>query len=121
MHANQRSVGHVDHLVPYSYTGPEELRQGIEDALQRVLDPELGLSVVDLGLVYGVSVVDDQVLVRLTMTSPACPVVDVIVEDLECELDRALPGGSAIQVELVWEPPWSPERLSEHARSLMGW
>jgi metal-sulfur cluster biosynthetic enzyme len=89
--------------------------------LQRVLDPELGLSVLDVGLVYGVIIDDDVVQVRLTMTSAACPLADVIIDDLTRELDHALPAGLAIRVELVWEPPWSPERMSEHARASMGW
>jgi metal-sulfur cluster biosynthetic enzyme len=55
------------------------------------------------------------------MTSAACPVVDVIVEDIERELDLALPGDLFIRVELVWEPPWRPERLSEAGRRSMGW
>jgi metal-sulfur cluster biosynthetic enzyme len=89
--------------------------------LQRVLDPELGLSVLDVGLVYGVIIDGDVVQVRLTMTSAACPLADVIIDDLTRELDHALPAGLAIRVELVWEPPWSPERMSEHARASMGW
>jgi metal-sulfur cluster biosynthetic enzyme len=89
--------------------------------LQRVLDPELGLSVLDVGLVYGVIIDGDVVQVRLTMTSAACPLADVIIDDLTRELDHALPAGLAIRVEMVWEPPWSPERMSEHARASMGW
>ena len=106
---------------PYPYAGPEELRQPIDDALHRVLDPELSLSVADVGLVYGVDVGDDTVHVRLTMTSAACPLADVIIEDLASELDSVLPAALALRVELVWDPPWTPERMSEHARASMGW
>jgi metal-sulfur cluster biosynthetic enzyme len=106
---------------PFPYTGPETLRQPIVDALHRVVDPEVAMCIVDVGLVYGVNVSDDKVQVLLTMTSAACPVADLIVEEVETELDHALPPGMLIQVELVWQPPWSPDRMSERSRRFMGW
>lgn len=95
-------------------------RQQILDALQDVLDPELGLSVVELGLVYGVDLEDDRVRVRLTMTTPACPLGEQIVGDA---LDRLgqLEGIGPVDVELVWEPPWTPARMSPSARAALGW
>jgi len=103
------------------YRGPEALRQPIEHALQQVVDPEVAMSIVDVGLVYGVDVDAEQVRVRLTMTSAACPVIDVIVGDVEAELDRVLPPRLGVSVELVWEPPWTAERMSPRARAFMGW
>lgn len=88
-------------------------------ALARVVDPELALSIVDLGLVYGLELDTGRAHVRLTMTSPACPVIDVIVEDVESELDRVLPPGCTIAVELCWEPPWAPSMMSERARRFL--
>src|SRR5512133_1216150 len=105
----------------FAYEGPPELLAAIVGALERVVDPELALNIVDVGLVYGVTVAAGQVEVRLTMTSAACPVADTIVQDVEDELDRALPPELLIRVELVWEPPWTPERLSASARRFMGW
>jgi len=90
-------------------------------ALQRVVDPEVALNIVDVGLVYRVTVRDQRVDVDVTMTSAACPVTDVIVSDIENELDRALPEDLKIHVELVWEPPWTPQRMSAKARLFMGW
>jgi metal-sulfur cluster biosynthetic enzyme len=107
--------------APYPYTGPDTLRQPIEAALRRVVDPELALTIVDVGLVYGVDVSADRLQVRVTMTSVACPVADVIVEDIEHELDAVAPDGMAIHVDLVWEPPWATERMSERAKAFMGW
>lgn len=107
--------------MPYPYDGPEGLRAPIEAALRRVVDPELALGIVDVGLVYGVSVDDRRVHVVVTMTSAACPVADVILEDIEHELDGALPEGLCIEVELAWEPPWTTARMSERAKSFMGW
>ena len=105
----------------FPYAGPEPLRHAIGAALQRVVDPELALSIVDVGLVYGVTVSDDKVHVLLTMTSAACPVTDLIIEDIERELDHVVPAGRLIQVELTWQPPWSAERMSEDAKCFMGW
>lgn len=105
----------------YPYSGPEDLRRPIDHALRRVVDPEVAMTIVDVGLVYGVTVSDDRVHVRLTMTSAACPVTDVIVEDVGAELDRVVPDGRRIDVELVWEPPWTPERMSAEAKAFMGW
>jgi len=91
------------------------------DALTRVVDPEVALSIVDVGLIYGVTIDAERAHVRMTMTSAACPVTDVIIEDVENELDRVLPPGCVIDVELCWEPAWTPEMMSERARRFMRW
>ena len=105
----------------FPYEGAADLLPLIDAALRRVVDPEVAMNIVDVGLVYGVRVQDGDVNVNLTMTSPACPVADVIVEDVESELDKALPPGLRIRVRVVWEPPWSPDRMSASARQFMGW
>ncbi len=79
------------------------------------------MNIVDVGLIYGVTVADGKVHVEVTMTSAACPVADVIVDDIEQALDRDLPPELKIQVDLVWEPPWTTERMSESAKRFMGW
>lgn len=106
---------------PFPYDGPEALRQPVVDALSRVVDPEVAMSIVDVGLIYGVDVGVDKVHVRLTMTSAACPVADVILDEVEAELDRVLPAELALELELVWEPPWSTDRMSERAKRFMRW
>jgi metal-sulfur cluster biosynthetic enzyme len=105
----------------FPYTGPEALRQPITNALRRVVDPELALTILDVGLVYGVAADETRVHVLLTMTSAACPVTDVIIEEVETELDRVVPAALSIQVELTWDPPWTTERMSEAAKCFMGW
>lgn len=105
----------------FAYEGPPELLPTITAALHRVIDPEVALDIVDVGLVYGVRVAAGRVDVEITMTSAACPVADVIVEDIGFQLDQSLPGELKIHVELVWEPPWTPERMSARARRFMGW
>lgn len=111
--------GEVVTPLPFPYDGPPALRGPVLAALTGVVDPELSLSIVDVGLVLGVSVAADEVRVRATMTSAACPVIDVIVDDIESELDRLLPAQMRIAVELCWEPPWTPDRMSERARRFM--
>ena len=106
---------------PFPYAGPEALRQPIVDALTRVVDPEVAMSIVDVGLIYGVTVTAEKLHVLLTMTSAACPVGDLIIEEIEAELDRIAPPELLIEVELVWEPPWTPDRMSERSRRFMAW
>lgn len=91
----------------------------IESALSAVVDPELGVSVVDLGLVYGIDASGGRVHIRLTMTTPACPLGEDIVRDAR-ERVEALGLGPA-DVELVWEPPWTPARMRPSARAALGW
>ena len=106
---------------PFPYRGPEALRRPIHDALRRVLDPEVAINIVDVGLVYGVAVTDTELQGLLTMTSAACPLAGLIVEDIETELERDLPPGLSIKIDLVWEPPWTNERMSDSAKRRMGW
>ena len=95
----------------------EEVRQ----ALASVEDPEAGMNIVDLGLVYGVSVEPQRVRVTMTMTSPACPVAPYLVEEAAAAIRAVAPEGTDVNVELVWEPPWTPERMSAEAQQRFGW
>jgi metal-sulfur cluster biosynthetic enzyme len=81
----------------------------------------MSLDIVEIGLVYGVKVVGRAVNVLITMTSPACPVTEYIAEEATHEVQRALGTGFHAMVAVTWEPPWEPERMSERARSAMGW
>lgn len=105
----------------FTYEGPEDLLPTVTRALEKVVDPEVALNIVDVGLVYGVTVADGRMDVNITMTSAACPVTDIIVDDVENVLDDAMPPELKIHVELVWEPPWTPQRMSPRARAFMGW
>ena len=79
------------------------------------------MTIVDVGLVYDVTVTEELVKVVMTMTSAACPVTDVIVGDVEAELDRVVPPQMKIRVDLVWEPAWASDRMSQRAKAFMGW
>lgn len=105
----------------YIYDGPPQLAQPVRQALETVLDPEVALNIVDVGLIYGVVIADDGAQISMTMTSAACPVTGIIIEDIQRSLEPVLPPDTPIHVELVWEPAWTPQRLSPRARVLMGW
>lgn len=109
----------ADRTSGIPFEGPAALREPVLAALARVVDPELGLSIVDVGLVYGVNVNSERVHVRLTMTSAACPAADTIIEEAEHELDRTVPPDLVIAIELVWNPPWSPARMTDRARRFL--
>ena len=93
----------------------------IVDSLRAVVDPELGINIVDLGLVYRAEWSARGIEVALTMTSPACPVGEMLIEDAKAVLQSRFAETPAIHVELVWEPPWSIDRISEEARRHLGW
>jgi metal-sulfur cluster biosynthetic enzyme len=93
----------------------------VTQALKTVEDPEAGMNIVDLGLVYGVSVEPGKVRVEMTMTSPACPVGAYLVDESAAAIRAVAPEGTDVQVDLVWEPPWTPERMSPEAQSRFGW
>jgi metal-sulfur cluster biosynthetic enzyme len=90
------------------------------NTLADILDPEFGLGIVDLGLIYSVGCRDGVVQVSMTLTTPACPASGYMVKGVQAALS-ALPGVREAQVDLVWEPPWTAERLSPTAREQLGW
>ena len=98
---------------------PDE--SAVWEALRTVMDPEVGENLVDLGLVYRVACAPDRVEVDLTMTSPACPMAGSIAEQAEQAVRGACPEAREVCVEVIYEPPWTPERMSEMARKRFGW
>lgn len=93
----------------------------IVEALRAVEDPEAGMSIVDLGLVYAVESAAHEVRVDMTLTSPSCPLGPYMVDEVTAAIRAAVPGAQDVRVNLVWDPPWTPERMSEAARSRFGW
>ena len=93
----------------------------VTDALREVIDPELGLDFVELGLIYGVEV-DEQgaVKVTYTLTSPGCPIGPQVAEQID-EFVGELDGVSTVQSEMTFSPPWTPERMSEDAKFALGY
>ena len=93
----------------------------VRQALRTVEDPEAGMSVLDLGLVYGISLGDGKVLVDMTMTSPACPAADYLIDEAAAAIRATAPADVTVEVRLVWDPPWTPERMSAEAQERFGW
>jgi metal-sulfur cluster biosynthetic enzyme len=93
----------------------------VRDALRGVDDPEAGMNIVDLGLVYAIEVAQSAVRVDLTMTSAACPVADVVAGQARDAITAILPADAAVDVRLVWDPPWTPARMTDIAKGHFGW
>lgn len=90
-------------------------RARIMKVLKECVDPELGISVVDLGLIYGVKVNDGKVDIKMTLTSPNCPMHFYILEDIKNRVSK-LKGVKDVNIDLVFNPPWSPKRMSKSAK-----
>lgn len=95
--------------------------EAVRDALRSVDDPEVGMNIVDLGLVYHIDLVPPGVEVTMTMTTPACPMGGMILDEAREALRALLPEGAEADVHLVWEPPWTPDMMSARAKETFGW
>jgi metal-sulfur cluster biosynthetic enzyme len=93
----------------------------VREALRQVEDPEAGMNIVDLGLVYLIEVAPSAVRVEMTMTTAACPMTGMIVEQAHNAVAALVPDGTAVDVRLVWEPPWTPDKMTGVARQHFGW
>lgn len=101
-------------------TAIESTRSLIYEALHEVYDPELGVNVVDLGLVYGIDVNEDGfVTITMTLTTPGCPMHESLSEGVGVAL-ADVPGVTGGEIQLVWEPAWEPSRMSEEGRRMLG-
>lgn len=97
------------------------LIERVRDALRGVVDPEAGINIVELGLVYRIELHAQSVEIDLTMTSPTCPMGEMIEADARQAVAAVLPEGFGIALQIVWNPPWEPARMSEKARRHFGW
>ncbi len=88
-------------------------------ALKECLDPEIGISLVDLGLIYDVIINKDKVDIKMTLTTPGCPMHAYMVDDVKNKVNN-IKGVKEVNVELVWDPPWSPDRMSDEAKKMLG-
>jgi FeS assembly SUF system protein len=94
-------------------------KEQVYEALQDCYDPEIPVNIVDLGLVYDVEVEDDTVAVKMTLTTPGCGMGGMIASNAQ-SLIMEIPGVKDANVDLVWDPPWDPSRISEEARQKLG-
>jgi metal-sulfur cluster biosynthetic enzyme len=95
------------------------MRDDVVEALRQVEDPELGMDIVDLGLMYDVEVEGPKVKVIYTLTSMGCPVGPMIDEQINA-VTAQVPGVEEVETELTWDPPWSPEKMSDDAKFILG-
>lgn len=94
-------------------------KEEIMDKLGEVMDPETNLSIVDMGFIYSVDVDNDEVNIEMTLTSPGCPLHSKFTQEVE-EKVSSLEGVNDVNVELTFDPPWSPERMSDDAKKKLG-
>ena len=87
--------------------------------LKTVLDPEIALNIVDLGLVYDIEIKGKSVSVKMTLTTPACPLGPELMDEVKRKVG-ALKGVERVDVEIIWEPPWTPDKMSDYAKMELG-
>ena len=90
-------------------------KENVRNAMKKVLDPELGIDVVALGLVYDIKISNGEVRVEMTLTSPGCPMAPQIMADAEAKVGK-VKGVSKVIIEFVFDPPWNPDKMSDDAR-----
>jgi metal-sulfur cluster biosynthetic enzyme len=102
-----------------SETSPPPTNDQVKLALRKVKDPELNLNIIDLGLVYDIFVDEGDVKIDMTLTSPGCPAGPQIMGDVE-RVVKAMPGVASVNINLVWDPFWSPDKIEPRVRAYMG-
>jgi FeS assembly SUF system protein len=105
--------------APTAVTGDEALQEAIIEALKEIYDPEIPVNIYDLGLIYGVEVNDGHALVTMTLTTPHCPVAESMPGEVELRVG-SVPGVGDAEVNLVWEPAWGPQNMTDEARLELG-
>ncbi|MGP8077271.1 MAG: metal-sulfur cluster assembly factor [Thermoplasmata archaeon] len=102
-------------------SGPyAEREKQMTEKLKQIYDPEIPMNIVDLGLIYGFEWQGDDVKLKMTLTAPGCPVAGILAEEIKSALEK-VPEVHSATVDLIWDPPWTPERMSEFARRQFGY
>lgn len=92
----------------------------IYEKLKECYDPEIPVNIVDLGLIYDIKIEDDKIFIKMTLTAPGCPLHTMISEEVKNKL-LTLENVKDVQVQVVWDPPWGPEMMSDEAKRILGW
>lgn len=116
---DQRSYGFGNDICQLLNSPMISLEQKVRKELKKVLDPELNANIVDLGLIYDVREEAGEVEIEMTLTSPGCPLAGVIDERIR-EVVGPIKGVKEIKIEIVWDPPWTSEMMSEEIRAELG-
>jgi len=102
-------------------SGPYAERERlITENLKQIYDPEIPMNIVDLGLIYGFEWTEDAVKLKMTLTAPGCPVAGILAEEVKAAVEK-VPNVKSASVDMVWDPPWSPERMSDFAKRQFGY
>jgi metal-sulfur cluster biosynthetic enzyme len=102
-------------------SGPYAERERlITENLKQIYDPEIPMNIVDLGLIYGFEWAGDDVTLKMTLTAPGCPVAGILAEEVKNAIEK-VPQIHGAKVDLIWDPPWSPDRMSEFAKRQFGY
>lgn len=117
-HVSSHASGGRDQWTAPMESAPADPITGLRTVLKEVLDPEIPISILDLGLVYGTRFEDDVAHIDLTFTATACPCMDFIKEDIRDRLTREH-WISNVEIHEVWNPPWTADRITDHGRSLL--
>lgn len=94
-------------------------KENITDLLRTVIDPEIGINIIDLGLVYDIHINDNQIDIDMTLTTPGCPMHSSITNWVKRIIEMTIPE-SSVDVNLVWEPKWTPDKMSDDAKLQLG-
>jgi FeS assembly SUF system protein len=105
--------------APVLAEGDEAIQEAVIAALKEIFDPEIPVNIYDLGLIYNVEVTGGHVVVTMTLTTPHCPVAESMPGEVEIRVG-AVPGVGDAEVNLVWDPPWGPENMTDEARLELG-
>ncbi len=100
---------------PYS-----ERERQITENLKQIYDPEIPMNIVDLGLIYGFEWAGDDVTLKMTLTAPGCPVAGILAEEVKTAIEK-VPNVKSAKVDMIWDPPWSPDRMSDFAKRQFGY
>ena len=101
-------------------TSLEEIKEEVIKVLKQIYDPEIPVNIYDLGLIYGVEVDENHnVKIKMTLTTSACPLMGILLYRVEEMVKQNIPNVGKVDVELVWDPPWTPERISPEGRKLL--
>ena len=119
-----QAVETEDHLVceegAIGGLTPEKLRERVIDTIKTCYDPEIPVNIYELGLIYEVEVgASGEVAIRMTLTTPMCPAAELLPPEVETKA-REVPGVSSVRLDLVWDPPWNPDMMSEAAKLDLG-
>jgi len=116
----ERAASASDTLSDSETSDDSSLKESVIEVLRTCYDPEIPVNIYDLGLIYDVDISPDGFVdIRMTLTSPMCPVAGTLPPEVEARVS-AVPGVKGARVEVVWDPPWTPDRMSEESRLQLG-